>query len=88
MTIVYPFRLSRKSDNKPAGQKPIPKKPVREISDSQALQELIDILKKPYISKCYHCHGKGVREVKTLKGITKQACERCNGSGNLKMDLI
>ena len=47
---------------------------AKQQASSEALQDLIDILKQNYVSDCAHCAGSGL----TLKN---QTCEPCQGLG-------
>jgi DnaJ-class molecular chaperone len=47
---------------------------AKELGSSEALQDLIDILKQNYVSDCPHCSGTGT----TLKN---RACKPCQGLG-------
>ncbi len=54
--------------------------PVRMASrpaSSEALQDLIDILKQNYVSDCPHCAGTGTT-------LHNRACKPCMGQGKLK----
>lgn len=49
--------------------------------DSQALQDIIDVLKHPFLTSCDTCNGLGfVRSGKD--------CQTCNGSGKVLDDLF
>lgn len=52
------------------------------VSDAQALRELIEILKKPYQSHCDRCGGTGV-----IRG-RGDCCPTCGGSGKIVIDLL
>ncbi|MDG2089563.1 MAG: hypothetical protein P8J61_00390 [Gammaproteobacteria bacterium] len=47
---------------------------VKQRGSSEALQDLIDILKQNYVSDCPHCSGNGVN-------LRNHACKPCQGSG-------
>lgn len=52
----------------------------QEVTDSQALKELMEILREPFESRCYQCSGSG----KAKTG----ACPVCNGSGENRIDFV
>jgi DnaJ-class molecular chaperone len=52
---------------------------AKQQNSSEALQDLIDILKQNYVSDCLKCDGSGL----TLK---KRVCEPCRGSGKRQLN--
>jgi len=47
---------------------------VKQENSSEALQDLIDILKQNYVSDCPECTGSGI-------SLRKRVCAPCQGSG-------
>ncbi len=47
---------------------------AKQQGTSEALQDLIDILKQNYASDCLHCSGTG-------RNLKNHACECCQGLG-------
>ena len=83
MSIIRPFRFRAKKSPVPEAAREVAERlSERGISDDQALQELIDILKKPYQCNCDKCWGRGAHP------RTGRACEHCQGTGRILMDLL
>lgn len=51
-----------------------------ECSDNQALHELMEILKEPFISGCDRCEGSGISQ--------DTSCLTCRGKGFMKIDFV
>jgi DnaJ-class molecular chaperone len=47
---------------------------AKQQGSSEALQDLIDILKQKYVSDCQNCSGTGIN-------LKNHACEFCQGRG-------
>ncbi|MGA1742204.1 MAG: hypothetical protein ACO4AC_08600 [Pseudohongiellaceae bacterium] len=47
---------------------------MKQENSSEALQDLIDILKQNYVSDCPECTGSGI-------SLRKRVCAPCQGSG-------
>ena len=55
---------------------PTPKGTQCAVADSRALQEIIDILKEPFMTSCDTCNGLGFVK-------SGQNCQICAGSGRV-----
>lgn len=52
----------------------------QEFSDSDALEELIEILREPFESNCDKCQGSGQHQ--------NASCVVCDGTGVIRIDFL